>query len=364
MSFEYCNNLKFTVFGQSHSSAIGGVLDCLPCGYAIDQAALQEFCDRRRAVDELSTARREKDEIKFLSGLFNGKTCGSPIAFFIENADVRSKDYEKLVQTPRPSHADYTSSVKYSGFADYRGGGHFSGRLTAPLTVIGGIAKQILNEFGVKIGAHLYSVKNQKDTPFDLVNPFVKQFKAGEFPALDSNAAKEMQKIILSAKSEGDSVGGIIECAVTGIPAGLGSPNFDGVESVISRLAFAVPAVKGIEFGNGISAATLFGSENNDAFAKNGEKVVTVTNNSGGINGGITNGMPIVFRVAMKPTPSINKPQTTLNVETGEMQELTVGGRHDPCVVVRAVPVIESVAAIAILDMIIERKKDELNKGE
>ncbi len=362
MSFEYCNNLKFTIFGQSHSPAIGGVLDGLPCGYVIDQTALQEFCDRRRAIDELSTARRERDEVNFLSGFFNGKTCGSPIAFAIANGDVRSQDYEKLVQTPRPSHADYTASVKYSGFADYRGGGHFSGRLTAPLTVIGGIAKQILSEFGVKIGAHLYSVKNQKDKPFDLSNPEIKEFKFGEFPTLDETAAKEMQKIILSAKNDGDSVGGIIECAVTGISVGLGSPNFDGMENIISRLVFAVPAVKGIEFGNGFFAATLFGSENNDVFVKNDGKVITATNNSGGINGGITNGMPIVFRVAMKPTPSINKEQATLNVTTGEVQNLVVGGRHDPCVAVRAVPVIESIAAIAVLDMIIESKKDELNK--
>ena len=362
MSFEYNNNLKLTVFGQSHSQSIGVVVDGLPCGYDIDLTAVQDFCDRRRATDELSTARSETDQIKVLSGIFNGKTCGSPVAVMIENGDARSKDYEKLVDMPRPSHADYTASVKYSGYGDYRGGGHFSGRLTAPLCIAGGIAKQILDNFGIKIGAHLLSIKDDFDIKYDLVNAEIKEFSKGEFPVLDKSAEEKMKQTILSAKKNGDSVGGIIECAVTGVPAGLGSPNFDGVENIISRLAFTVPAVKGIEFGNGFSASTLFGSQNNDVFDQKDGKVVTLTNNSGGVNGGITNGMPIIFRVAMKPTPSINVNQQTLNVKTGERENLIVGGRHDPCVAVRAVPVIESITAIAVLDMLIERQKDNLNK--
>lgn len=362
MAFEYCNNLRLTVFGQSHSRAIGAVLDGLPYGFSIDESALRKFCDRRKATDEISTARKEKDEVEILSGLLDGKTCGSPVAFTIRNEDVRSEDYESVKETPRPSHADYVAMVKYSGFSDLRGGGHFSGRLTAPLCVAGGIAKQILSKFGIEVGAHLLSVKDVKDVAYDPVDTKIKQFDNGEFPVLDKTAEEKMRSVILSAKKDGDSVGGVIECAITGLPVGLGSPNFDGVENVISHLAFAVPAVKGIEFGNGFAAAATFGSENNDAFAFDGEKVVTLTNNAGGINGGITNGMPVIFKVAMKPTPSISKTQNTLNLKTGETQDVNVGGRHDPCVAVRAVPVIESVAALAILDLFIDMKKDELSQ--
>lgn len=352
MSFDCGNVLKLTVFGQSHSEAIGGVLSGLPCGYEIDLAELQAFADRRRATDELSTARREKDEIKILSGLFGGRTCGSPVAFEIKNGDVRSADYEKLVDCPRPSHADYTAKVKYGGFGDYRGGGHFSGRLTAPLCVAGGIAKQVLENFGIKIGAHVIRIKDAVSAPYDPVNPAL----GGE------TVTEEMKEIILSAKKSGDSVGGVIECSITGLPAGIGEPNFDGMESSISRLVFAVPAVKGIEFGNGFAAAELFGSENNDAFTLSNGKVVTKTNNSGGINGGITNGMPLLFRAAVKPTPSINKPQLTFDFASGEERELIIGGRHDPCVALRAVPAIESAAAIACLDMLLVGGKDKFNK--
>jgi len=361
MSFGYKGSLEFSIFGQSHSEAIGTVISGLPCGFEIDLSALQAFVNRRRAAGAISTARKEADVVKIISGLFDGKTCGSPIAAVIYNGDTRSADYDKIINTPRPSHADYTASVKYGGFNDYRGGGHFSGRLTAPLCVVGGIARQILAARGITVGAHLYKIKNVCDRPYDPVNLTVNDLAEKSFPVLEEAAGEAMKEVILSAKKGGDSVGGVIEVGVIGLPAGLGEPNFDGVENVISRLAFAVPAVKGIEFGNGFAAAELFGSENNDVLALTEGKIVTVTNNAGGVNGGITNGMPLVFRVALKPTPSIQKPQKTLNIATGEREELTVGGRHDPCVAVRAVPVMESVAAIACLDMLIASKKDELN---
>lgn len=360
MSFNYSGNIKISVFGQSHSEAIGVVIDNLPCGYDIDEQKLQAFCDRRRSLDNLSTPRKEADKVKIVSGLFNGKTCGSPVMAIIENTDVRSKDYEKLASHPRPSHADFTSKIKYGGYGDYRGGGHFSGRMTAPLCIAGGIIKQILEENGITAGAHLYSIKDVYDIPFDLVNVSEKDFVTG-FPCRDEEKAEKMKEIILSAKAQGNSVGGIIECAVLGVEAGYGSPMFDGVENVISSLMFAVPAVKGIEFGNGFSASTLYGSENNDNIINENGK--TETNNSGGINGGITNGNPIVFRVALKPTPSIHKVQQTYNFAENKVDGLIVGGRHDPCVAVRAVPVIESMAMIATLDIILKEKTLDKKKA-
>ena len=305
--------------------------------------------------DATSTSRKEPDRPEFLSGIENGVTTGEEIKAIIRNTNQHSTDYEKLKYTPRPSHADYGAFVKYKGECDMRGGGPFSGRLTAPLCIGGGIAKQILARRGVEVGAHIYSVGDISDTPFDAVDPNdITAAGKKDFPTLSNEAGEKMRELILSAKADGDSVGGIVECAVTGIPAGHGGPLFDGVEGKISYALFGIPAVKGVEFGSGFEAAKMRGSEHNDPFMYDGEKVVTVTNNAGGIIGGITSGMPLTVRVALKPTPSIAKEQETVNLETKENVKLTIGGRHDPCVVARAVPAVEAAVALAILDIIQE----------
>ena len=364
MSSDFGKNLRVSIFGQSHSAAIGAVLDGLPSGYRIDLDALQAFADRRRAVDVLSTARREGDKIRVVSGLFEDKTCGAPLCAIIENTDVRSADYDKIRFLPRPSHADFTSFEKYA-FRDHRGGGHFSGRLTAPLCAAGGIAKQILSEFGIYAGAHVQKIKDISDTPFDPVTVKRADFSVCEtgFPCLDKNAAEKMKAAILSVKSECDSVGGVVECAVLGLPAGLGEPNFGGVENVLSANLFGIPAVKGVEFGNGFDAVSLFGSQNNDEFKVENGKIVTATNRAGGVNGGITNGMPLIFRVAFKPTASIFKEQNSVNLQSGKEETLLISGRHDPCIAVRAVPVVESVAYLTALDLYLGAQKDKLNRG-
>lgn len=361
MSSDFGKNLKVSVFGQSHSAAIGAVLDGLPAGYAVDTAQLQAFADRRRAKDGLSTARREEDRIEIVSGLFEGKTCGAPLALFIKNGDVRSSDYAEIDKRPRPSHADYTSYAKY-GWRDYRGGGHFSGRLTAALCAAGGVAKQILENFGVFVGAHALQIGKVKDAAFDPVRVRREDFVyPTDFPALSAEAAERMKAEILSAKSECDSVGGVVECAVIDLPAGLGEPMFDGVENRFAANLFGIPAVKGVEFGSGFAGAALRGSENNDAFYWDNGAVKTKTNNAGGVNGGIANGMPVVFRAAFKPTASIFRPQDTVDLEKEENCSLLIRGRHDPCIVVRAVPVVEAVACLTALDLLLGAKKDALN---
>ncbi len=346
-------NIKISVFGQSHSEAIGIVIDTLPTGIKLDFDKINEFMARRApGKNAFSTARKEADTPEIISGLANGYTCGAPLCAVIHNTNTRSKDYDNLKNCPRPSHADFAASVKYKGFNDVAGGGHFSGRLTAPLCFAGAVCMQILEQKGIKIKAHIYSVKDIKDTPFDLVNITDENIAAKDFPVINDEQGKKMQEVILGAKSQADSVGGIIECAVTGVPAGYGNPMFDGVENIIAKNIFGVPAVKGIEFGNGFEAATLSGSENNDPFTVIDEEIKTKTNNSGGINGGITNGMPIVFRVAMKPTPSIGKEQDSVSLKEKTDEKLIIYGRHDPCIVQRAVPVIEAVAAISMLDIL------------
>ena len=365
MSSDFGKNLKVSIFGQSHSAAIGAVLDGLPAGYRVDLAALQAFADRRRAKDNLATARREADKINVVSGLFEGRTCGAPLALFIENGDVRSSDYAEIDKHPRPSHADYTSFVKY-GLRDYRGGGHFSGRLTAALCAAGGVAKQILEALGIFVGAHVCRVGGATDQMFDPVNVQRSDFVyPTEFPALSAEAAEAMKAEILSAKSECDSVGGEVECAVVGVPAGLGEPMFGGVENLLAANLFGIPAVKGVEFGNGFAAAALRGTRNNDAFYYENGAVKTKTNNAGGVNGGIANGMPVVFRVAFKPTASVFRPQDTVDLEKEENYSLLIRGRHDPCIAVRAVPVVESVACLTVLDLLSGAQKDRLNqRGE
>lgn len=357
MSSEFGNLLKISVFGQSHGKAIGVVVDGLPAGEAIDLEELNAFLARRKpGKSPLSTARKESDAPVFLSGLENGVTCGAPLCAVIENSDQHSSDYTELRDKPRPGHADYTAFVKWGGQADMRGGGHFSGRLTAPLCIAGGIARQILARRGVYVGAHLWSVGTERDTPFPLrpTRELFEAVAAKPFPVLDDHAGERMQALILEARQAQDSVGGVIECAAVGLPAGLGDPMFGGVENRLSAALFGIPAVKGVEFGDGFAAARAHGSENNDPFIMEGGRVAAETNHAGGILGGITSGMPIVLRTAMKPTPSIARPQRTVSLSAGADTELVIHGRHDPCIAHRAVPVVEAVTAAVLLDLLLE----------
>lgn len=356
MSSEYGNRLKVSVFGQSHGDAIGVVINGLPSGEAIDTEELQAFMERRRGgKNAFSTKRSEADVPKLLSGLQDGKTCGMPLCAIIENADKRSGDYSEILDKPRPGHADYTAFVKWQGNADMRGGGHFSGRLTAPLTVAGGIAKQILARRGIFVGAHLDSVAGIRDKRFDNGdgNSLFQQIANKDFPVIDDEAGEKMKASIIAAANDLDSVGGTIECMVTGVPAGLGEPMFDGVENRLASALFGIPAIKGVEFGRGFEVANLRGSENNDPYVIENGEIKTATNNAGGILGGITNGAPILLRVAIKPTPSISKEQDTVSLSKREPAKLVVKGRHDPCIAQRAVPVVEAVVATVILDMLI-----------
>ncbi len=359
MASEFGKKLKISVFGESHGAAIGAYIQGLPAGEKIDFEELNFFMSRRApGKNRLSTARREADIPEFLSGVLNGVIEGTPICAVIKNSDQHSTDYSELSKTPRPGHADLTAYLKWQGAADMRGGGHFSGRLTAPLCVAGGIAKQILARRGIFVGAHLAAVGGVSDESFPL-HPDARLFEAiakKDFPTVSDEAGEKMQAEILAARDALDSVGGVIECAAVGIPAGLGEPMFDGVENRIASAVFGVPAVKGIEFGSGFAGSNSRGSENNDPIICQNGKFETKTNNAGGILGGITNGMPLSFRVAMKPTPSIAREQDTVDLSSGKAAKLSIRGRHDPCIAHRAVPVIEAVAAAVILDMILECK--------
>ena len=349
------NNVKIEIFGESHSAEIGMTLTGIRAGEKIDMDELSAFMERRApGRDSISTSRKEADKPEFVCGILDGVTTGAPITAVIRNADQHSSDYEKLRNTPRPSHADYAAYVKYAGNNDIRGGGAFSGRLTAPLCIGGGIAKQILKRCNIEVGAHVYSIGGVMD---ELPDENIDVSAAGKkaFPTFSDEAGERMREAILCAKADGDSVGGIVECFVSGMPAGYGGPLFDGVEGKIANMLFGIPAVKGVEFGAGFDVANKRGSENNDPFAFKDGKVVTTTNNCGGILGGITNGMPIVVRAAFKPTPSIAKEQKTVNLETKEEVMLNIGGRHDPCVTVRAVAAVEAAVALCILDLLEER---------
>lgn len=347
-------HIQVSVFGQSHSKAIGAVIDGLPAGVKIDSEKVAAFMRRRAPGNtKYSTKRREADEPVVLSGLVDGVTCGAPLGFLIENTNTRSSDYDNLRAVPRPGHADYPANVRYGGYQDVAGGGHFSGRLTAPLCFAGAVCLQILEQKGVKVQAHIYELAGVRDIPFDPIT--ITDARPGEkvFPVISDACGEEMQAEIEKARMSADSVGGIVECAVTGMPAGLGDPMFDGVENQLARNIFGVPAVKGLEFGNGFACAKLRGSQNNDPYTidENG-KIVTTSNNNGGILGGITSGMPILFRVVVKPTSSIGKEQQSVNLNTMQPEKLVVHGRHDPCIVPRAVPVIEAVTAITMLDIL------------
>lgn len=354
-------HIHVSVFGQSHSPAIGVVVDGLPAGERVDMEELGRFLKRRApGQNATSTPRKEADLPQFLSGLVDDVTCGAPLAALIENTNTRSQDYAQLRDKPRPGHADFTAQVKYGGFQDVAGGGHFSGRLTAPLCIAGGICLQILKRRGIEVAAHIASIAGEADRPFDPMGESVETLdalKRAPFPVLDEKAGERMRKVILQAKEEGDSVGGIIECLVTGVPAGLGEPMFGGMENRLAAALFGIPAVKGVEFGAGFGVAAMRGSENNDPFTVKDGKVVTETNHAGGILGGITNGMPLVFRLAVKPTPSIAKQQQTVSLSKKQVEELVVTGRHDPCIVPRAVPVVEAVTALVLTDLLFSGEK-------
>ena len=359
MSSEFGNKLKVSIFGQSHGEAIGVVINGLPAGEEIDCERLQKFMERRRGgKNPYSTKRSEADVPEFLSGVVDSHTCGMPLCAIIRNSDKRSGDYSEILDKPRPGHADYTAYLKWGGKADMRGGGHFSGRLTAPLCIAGGIAKQILERKGIFVGAHIHEVYGIKDSSFSDIadNTLFEEITNKDFPVIDDLAGERMKEAIVSASNDLDSVGGIIECMATGIPAGLGEPMFDGMENRLATALFGIPAVKGVEFGLGFESARVRGSENNDPYEIKNGKIHTVTNNAGGILGGITNGEPLRLRLAFKPTPSISKEQKTVSLSKNEDASLVIKGRHDPCIVVRAVPVVEAVVALVILDSLMEGK--------
>lgn len=357
MSCSYGEKFKITVFGQSHSQAIGVVIDGIPAGVQLDMQAVGRFMSRRApGRNSYSTPRKEADEPEIISGVVDGVTCGAPLCAVIQNTNCRSQDYDDFKNLPRPSHSDFAAFVKHGGFNDIRGGGNFSGRLTAPLCFAGAVAAQLLEKKNIFVGAHIKSIAGVEDLSLDPVRVSREQLaeiSRKDFAVIDDGAGEKMREKIEAARLDSDSVGGVIECAAVGVEAGLGEPMFGGLENEISRAVFAVPAVKGVEFGNGFDCALLRGSENNDAFKTENGRVVTETNNHGGILGGISSGMPLIFRVAVKPTASVGKPQQTVNLKTGETQTLVVGGRHDPCIVPRAVPCIEAAAAVALVNFIL-----------
>lgn len=355
MSSSYGENLRVHIFGESHGPAVGVTVEGIPAGEAVDLAELQRFLDRRApGRNAWSTPRKEADVPEFLSGLREGKTCGTPLTAILKSANTRSGDYDALRDVPRPGHADYTAWVKYGESRDSRGGGHFSGRLTAPLCVAGGICLQLLAREGITIISRVAAIGGVRDE-----GELTASTAEKAFPTVSDSAGEAMRFAIAAARAEGDSLGGVIECAVLGLPAGLGDPMFDGMENRIAAAVFGVPAVKGIEFGAGFAAAGLRGSENNDAFSVENGRIITESNHCGGILGGITDGMPLTFRAAVKPTPSIARPQQSVDLNTGEIVPLTVTGRHDPCIVPRAVPCLEAAAAIAVYDALLTRRKEQ-----
>ncbi len=357
MSGNFGKKINISIFGESHGEGIGIVINGIESGFFIDFEKVDKEMKRRApGQNNISTQRKEKDKPIILSGIFNGYTTGTPISMIIKNTDTKSKDYTKTKDIFRPGHADYTGYVKYNGFNDYRGGGHFSGRITAPLVFAGAIAKQILEQKDICIGAHIKQIGKIKDQYFGTTkidNELLRKLSEEVLPTLDSQVKENMESEIISAKENNDSIGGIVEVCVNGIDAGIGNPFFDSIESVISHLVFSVPAVKGIEFGLGFDFASARGSEVNDEFYLVNDIVKTPnSNNNGGINGGISNGMPIIYRAVIKPTPSISKTQNSVDIADNLNTEFNIVGRHDPCIVQRALVVLEAVTAIAILELI------------
>ncbi len=355
MSSSYGENIRLTIFGQSHSPAIGMTLEGIPAGNRIDMEALRKFLGRRAPGGaSWSTPRKEADLPEFLGGLVDDTTCGAPLAAIIHNTNTKSSDYEELRRVPRPGHADLTAQIKYGGFQDVSGGGHFSGRLTAPMCIAGGICRQLLAKESISVMARVLCVGDIKDE-----GVFSAPLDDKLFPVVSDTQGEKMKELIDTVRAEGDSIGGVIECVVTGLPAGLGDPMFDGMENRISSAVFGIPAVKGIEFGAGFSSSELFGSENNDEFFINDGRVETVTNNCGGILGGITDGMPLSFKAAFKPTPSIAKEQNSVDLKTMTDTKLSIKGRHDPCIVLRALPCVEAACALAVYDAFLGRQRED-----
>lgn len=356
MSGVWGNKIKLSIFGESHGEGIGIVVDGIEPGISINMENIEKDMKRRApGRNNLSTQRKEKDKPEVLSGIFNGFSTGAPISMIIRNKDNKSRDYSKIKDVIRPGHADFPGYVRYKGFNDYRGGGHFSGRITAPLVFAGALAKEILKEKGIFVGSHIKQVGKVKDSSFDSLNlnkDDLENILKKELPLIDDSKIEKVKEEIISHKIDGDSTGGIVECGVVGLKAGIGNPFFDSLESTISHLAFSVPAVKGIEFGKGFDFANMKGSEANDEYYLEEGNIKTYSNNNGGITGGISNGMPLIFRVVIKPTPSILKEQRTVNINKMENEILSVKGRHDPCIVQRVLVVIEAIAALSILELI------------
>ena len=361
MSGIYGMNIKMAIYGESHGASIGLVIDGVPPGLQLDLEQIEkEMARRAPGKNQLSTQRKESDSFAIQSGFFEGYTTGTPLCVVIKNSDQHSKDYSILKDKMRPGHADYAGFVRYQGFNDYRGGGHFSGRLTAPLVFMGAVAKQALAQAGILVGAHILQIADIKEenfNPLGIEDKKIAELAGKDFAVMDDAIGEKMQAKILEAKAELNSVGGVIEAMVTNVPAGLGAPYFDSVESRLSHALFSVPAVKGVEFGDGFGISAMTGAEANDQLHYEEGKVVAETNHNGGITGGITNGMPVIFRVAIKPTPSISREQKTISLQEKCDTTLTIVGRHDPCIVQRAVPVIEAVTAWTMWDLLLEAKK-------
>ena len=353
MKNTFGSSLTVTLFGESHGPAVGAVVDGLAPGLPVDLGEIERQLSRRRPGSAMDTARRESDPFQILSGVFDGKTAGTPLCIVIPNEDAKSSDY--CYGPARPSHADYAASVKYHGFEDYRGGGHFSGRVTAALTAVGGILLPALKELGISVGTHILQCGQAKDRPFEKVEQEILLLSSADFPVLDVQSREKIEAEILRAKSDLDSVGGITQTAVCGLPTGLGEPWFDSVEGLLSHALFSLGGIKGIEFGSGFGFAAMRGSVANDPLRMENGRVATTSNHNGGINGGITNGMPVIFQCAVKPTPSIGKPQETVDFVKQENTELTLHGRHDPAIVRRICPVIDSVTAIVLCNLLVQR---------
>jgi len=354
MKNTFGNHVSITLFGESHGPSVGIVIDGLAPGLDVDEAAISAMLTRRRPQDEISTARQEPDRFVIESGVFNGKTTGTPICIRIPNEDVRSSDYMDGERLARPGHADLAAHYKYHGYEDFRGGGHFSGRITAALVAAAGIVIPALEKKGIYIGTHITLLGGIEDRGFEKHEDDIALLHTG-FPVLDESVKEAMVRQILSAKAEGDSVGGVLETAVIGLPAGVGEPWFDTIEGVLSHAIFSIPAIKGVEFGSGFAMADMRGSQANDSWQMGADGPYTVTNHNGGVNGGITNGMPLVFRCAVKPTPTIAKEQNTVSLTTGVNGTLAARGRHDPCIVHRAVAVVDAVTALTLCDMLAGR---------
>lgn len=367
MKNNFGTNISMTIFGESHGPCIGITLDGLPAGFKINLERIKEDMEKRKAKGSISTQRHEDDEVEIVSGFFNGYTTGTTLTILIQNKNTQSKDYSDIQYRLRPGHADFSAYEKYHGFQDYRGGGHFSGRLTAPIVAAGSICRQILETKNILIGSHIEQLYALHDAPFsnniDELKKQIQTLNKKEFASLDEQVAQNMEQAILEAKNEQDSIGGILESAIINLPAGIGEPFFDSIESILAHLLFSIPAVKGVSFGAGFQMASKKGSEANDAFIMN-DTIQTKTNNNGGINGGISNGMPIIIHTCIKPTPSIYKTQETVDYKTKESQTLNIKGRHDPCILHRARIVVDSMIAFGILDLLMSSNANNILEKE